>query len=64
MAGTIVKWIHRDQGVCVVILDETGSEHKVKLDPRKPQRELGNVARFHIKEADAFGGRLVFAEAR
>lgn len=64
LAGTIVKWIHRDQGVCVVILDETGSEHKVKLDPRKPQRELGNVARFHIKEADAFGGRLVFAEAR
>lgn len=63
MAGTIVKWIRRDQGVCVVILDETGSEHKVKLDPKKPPRELGDVALFDVKEADAFGGKLVFAEA-
>ena len=63
MPGTIVKWIRRDQGVCVVVLDETGSEHKVKLDPKKPPRELGDVARFDVKEADAFGGRLVFAEA-
>ena len=58
--ATVAKWIRRQDGLAVVVFDETGHESAAKVDERA---ELGSAVDLVVMEANPFYEQLRFGMA-